>query len=174
MELVTAFRYVSIIPYSLLFLSQVVIVTDFVDFTEKINDKKYIYTYIKNYMRLFSIISIICIAFIYFFGVYLLQLFDSDYDQYQPSLLILTIGVTGILIIRGLFGNLLSSIGKTHINFVITSIALLLNIIFNYQLIPEYGILGAATTSSILMWFTGILCALFFFYYFKKIKTFDT
>ena len=174
MELVTAFRYVSIIPYSLLFLSQVVIVTDFVDFTEKINDKKYIYTYIKNYMRLFSIISIICIAFIYFFGVYLLQLFDSEYDQYQPSLLILTVGVTGILIIRGLFGNLLSSIGKAHINFVITSIALLLNIIFNYQLIPEYGILGAATTSSILMWFTGILCALFFFYYFKKIKTFDT
>lgn len=173
MELVTAFRYISIIPYSLLFLSQVFIITDFVDFTEKINNKKYIYTYIKNYMKLFSIISIICIALIYFFGVYFLQLFDSDYNQYQSSLFILTIGVSGILIIRGLFGNLLSSIGKAHINFVITSIALLLNIIFNYQLIPEYGILGAATTSSILMWFTGILSALFFFYYFKKIKTFD-
>lgn len=170
MEMVTAFKYISIVPYSIIFLSQVVIITDFVDFTEKIYNKKYILNYIKNYMLLFLLISIICISGIKIFGSYILKLFNSDYDQYQSSLLVLTIGVSGILIIRGLFGNLLSSIGKAHLNFIITSIAIVLNILLNYQLIPKYGIFGGAITSAILMWFTGILCMLFFFYHFKNSK----
>ncbi|MCF6280580.1 MAG: polysaccharide biosynthesis C-terminal domain-containing protein [Flavobacteriaceae bacterium] len=168
MELVTAFKYVSIVPYSLLFLSQVVIITDFVDFTEKIKDKLYIEKYIQNYVQLFSIISLVCILFIYLFGSKILSIFDNDYTDYNSSLMILTIGVSGILILRGIFGNLLSSIGKAHINFIITSIAVVLNIILNYNLIPKYGIFGAATTSAILMWFTGILSMLFFFYFFRK------
>jgi|TARA_B110000238_G_C16136553_1_gene443993 O-antigen/teichoic acid export membrane protein len=173
MELVTAFKYVTLIPFSLVFLSQVFMITDFVDFTEKINNKKYIYNYIKNYMLLFLTISIVCIGFLYFFGKYFLSIFDSNYIKYQKSLIVLTIGVSGILILRGLFGNLLSSIGKAHINFIITLIAVVLNIYLNYQLIHKYGIYGAAITSSIIMWFTGVLSLLFFFYYFKKIKTFD-
>jgi O-antigen/teichoic acid export membrane protein len=173
MELVTAFKYVSLIPFSLVFLSQVFMITDFVDFTEKINNKKYIYKYIKNYILLFLTISFFCVGFIYFFGESILLIFDVDYAKYYDSLTILTIGISGILILRGLFGNLLSSIGMAHLNFIITSTAVLLNIILNYLLIPKYGLFGAAITSSMIMWFTGILSALFFFYYFKKTKIFD-
>lgn len=168
MESITAYRYVALIPYSLLFLSQVVIITDFVNFTEKIYNKLYIKKYIINYIKLFSIISLVIIAFIYLFGSKILVIFDAEYSNYNSSLLVLTIGISGILILRGLFGNLLSSIGKAHINFIITTIAIILNIILNYSLIPKYGILGASITTAILMWFTGILSALLFFYYFKK------
>ena len=146
------------------------ITTDFVNFTEKINDKAYIFSYIKNYMKLFAMISLVCIAFIHFFGATILSFFEKDYSTYQQTLMILTIGVAGILTVRGIFGNLLSSIGKPHINFITTSIGLLLNIILNYYLIPKYGILGAAITSAILMWFTGILSAISFFYYFHLKK----
>lgn len=170
LELVTAFKYISLIPFSFLFLSQAVITTDFVNFTEKINDKAYIFSYIKNYMKLFAMISLACIAFIHFFGATILSFFEKDYSTYQQTLMILTIGVAGILTVRGIFGNLLSSIGKPHINFITTSIGLLLNIILNYYLIPKYGILGAAITSAILMWFTGILSAISFFYYFHLKK----
>lgn len=168
MESITAYRYVALIPYSLLFLSQVVIITDFVNFTEKIYNKLYIKKYIINYIKLFSIISMVIIAFIYLFDSKILVIFDAEYSNYNSSLLVLTIGISGILILRSLFGNLLSSIGKAHINFIITTIAIILNIILNYSLIPKYGILGASITTAILMWFTGILSALFFFYYFKK------
>lgn len=167
LELVTAYKYISLIPYSLLFLSQAVITTDFVNFTEKINDKHYIYSYIKNYMKIFSFISLGCLLFIYLFGGILLSFFQKDYSNYHNILMILTFGVSGILILRGVFGNLLSSIGKAHVNFIVTSIALFLNIVLNYYLIPAYGILGAAITTTFLMWFTGILCALFFFYYYS-------
>lgn len=170
LELVTAFKYISLFPFSLLFLSQVVITTDFVNLTEKIYQKKYILNYIKNYMKLFSIISIACLLFVYFFGEIILSVFENDYVKYKSTLIVLTFGTTGILIIRGVFGNLLSAIGKAQINFVITLIALLLNILLNYYLIPKYGILGAGITSAILMWLTGGLSALFFFYYYQNLN----
>lgn len=169
LELVTAYKYISLIPFSLLFISQVVITTDFVNFTEKIYKEEYIMKYILNYLLLFVIISISSFIIIYTLGRYILMFFNKEYIQFESTLLTLTFGVTGILILRGIFGNLLSSIGKASTNFVITSIAILINIPLNYVLIPKYGILGAAITSAILMWFTGILSMLFFFYYYSKL-----
>lgn len=174
LELVTAYKYVSLIPFSLLFLSQVVITTDFVSFTENINKREYIIKYILNYLKIFAFLSLSCFIFIYIFGRSFLLFFDKEYIQFESTLLILTFGVTGILILRGIFGNLLSSIGKASTNFIITSIALLINIFLNYILIPKYGILGAAITSAILMWFTGILSMLFFFYYYYKLNKVKT
>jgi len=69
-----------------------------------------------------------------------------------------------------LFGNLLSSIGKIELNYYIISIAIIINIISNYYLIPKYGIKGAAITSAILMWFTGILSWLSFVYFYRKLR----
>jgi O-antigen/teichoic acid export membrane protein len=76
--------------------------------------------------------------------------------------------VVGILLFRGLFGNLLSALGKAHMNLYITGIALGLNIGANLYLIPLYGIKGAAITSASIMWFTGILSAWLFMYLYKK------
>jgi O-antigen/teichoic acid export membrane protein len=140
-----------------------------VNFTEKINNATYIKNYIKNYIKLFSIISTFLIITIYLFGEVILGFFQKSYTAYFSSLMVLMVGISGILILRGLFGNLLSSIGKAHINFVITTLALGLNIVLNFYFIPKYGILGAAFTSAIIMWFTGILSLLFFFYFYKKL-----
>ena len=167
-EMVTAYRYVSIIPLSILFLPQVFIATDYVSFTEKIADKKHIYNYIKSYMIFFTLIGIALCSFFFFFSEEVLMLFDANFTQYSDSFLILILGVCGILIFRGLFGNLLSSIGKIEMNYYIITIALVLNIFSNYFLIPLYGIKGAAITSAFLMWFTGIFSCLWFFYLYKK------
>lgn len=166
LELVTAYKYISLVPFSLMFLSQVVITTDFVNFTEKIAIKQYIKQYIKNYLKLFTFIGSCCLGLVYIFKHYILLFFDKDYLQFESTLLILTFGVTGILTLRGIFGNLLSSIGKASINFFITCIALIINIIINNILIPKYGILGAAITSALLMWFTGLASMIAFFYYY--------
>jgi len=161
-EMVTNYKYISLIPLSLLFLPRAFINTDFVAFTENIYNKKYIIEYIKSYLSLFTILSI---GFCVFFGVFsgfILNLFDANFTQYKTSFLILIVGVCGILIFRGLFGNLLSSIGKAHVNFYITSVALLINVFSNYYMIPKYGIKGAAITSASLMWITGIVSAIVF------------
>ena len=165
---VTNYRYISIIPFSLLFLPRVFITTDFVTFTEKIHQKDYINRYIKNYMLFFGVVSILLLLFSYFFAEQILYIFGVEYMDYADSFLILIMGIVGIYIFRGLFGNLLSSIGKIELNYYIISIAIVINIISNYYIIPLYGIKGAAITSAILMWFTGILSWLSFLYFFRK------
>ena len=171
-EMVTNYRYISLIPFSLLFLPRVFMATDFVAFTEKIYDKTYIKNYIKSYMLLFLLISIVLVITSYFLGDFILKLLDNNFTKYTQTFFILMLGVCGIFIFRGLFGNLLSSIGKAHINYYIASVALLLNVISNYYLIPKYGIKGAALTSAILMWFTGIVSAIAFKVLYKKVNLF--
>ncbi|MGG8498016.1 polysaccharide biosynthesis C-terminal domain-containing protein [Tenacibaculum sp. TC6] len=166
-EKVTVYRYISLIPFSILFLPRVFITTDFVAFTERITHKTYIYNYIKSYMLLFTILSISFVSFFFIFKEYTLNLFDSSFTSYTDSFVILNIGVCGVLIFRGLFGNLLSSIGKIKVNYYITGFAILINCVSNYYLIPSLGIKGAAITSASLLWFTGLSSCIAFFYYYK-------
>ena len=167
-EMVTNYKYISLIPLSLLFLPRAFINTDFVAFTENIYNKNYIVRYIKSYLLLFTILSIAFCLFFGFFAEFILNLFDASFIQFKTSFLILILGVSGILIFRGLFGNLLSSIGKAHVNFYITFLALIINVFSNYYLIPKYGIKGAAITSASLMWFTGIVSVIVFWQLYNK------
>lgn len=169
--MITNYRYISIIPFSLLFLPRIFIATDFVSFTEKINQKEYVKNYIKSYVLFFSILSLLIVSICYVFGNSILGfIFGTEYEQFSDSFIILIVGIVGIFIFRGIYGNLLSSIGKIKVNYYITCIAIIINIISNYFLIPIYGIKGAAITSSLLMWFTGLLSWGCFSYLYKEIK----
>ncbi|CAA0188364.1 polysaccharide biosynthesis C-terminal domain-containing protein [Tenacibaculum maritimum] len=167
-KMVTNYRYVSLIPFSLLFLPRVFINTDFVAFTEKIDDKKYIINYIKSYTILFLIISIIFTLISFIFSNQILSTLDESFTQYSTAFFILTIGISGIYTSRGLYGNLLSSIGKATVNYYIALSGLALNIISNYFLIPLYGITGAAMTTAFLMWATGLASLILFWFFYKK------
>ena len=78
------------------------------------------------------------------------------------------IGTIGVLIWRGLFGNLLSSIGKMNLNFIISTGGLILNFILNSIFIPKFGITGAAITTATIMWLTGIMSYVLFRKYHSK------
>lgn len=168
-NMVTTYRYISLIPFSLLFLPRVFISTDFVAFTEKIYDKKYIINYTKSYMLFFFFVSLFVILFCGFFANEILKLFDQNFSNFTDTFYILLLGISGIFVLRGLFGNLLSSIGKAHVNYYIASIALILNITSNLYLIPNYGIIGAAITTAILMWLTGIISVICFWVMYRKL-----
>jgi O-antigen/teichoic acid export membrane protein len=82
--------------------------------------------------------------------------------------MILIGGVAGVLFLRGLFGNLLSALGKAHAGFAISLLALGLNLALNYRLIPSLGLGGAAITSASVMWFTALLSMAAFYWYFRR------
>lgn len=164
---VTDYRYISLIPMSMLFMSNAFMATDFVTITERVLNKDYLFNYIKNYIWIFSIICSILLTCSYFFGETFLNLFDSGLVKYANSFFILTIGISSILILRGLFGNLLSSIGKVHINLFIAIVAIAINTVGNYKLIPTYGITGVSAASAFSMIFTSIVSSIAFLYYYK-------
>ena len=94
----------------------------------------------------------------------------KNLEQYVLTFRILMVGVIGVLMFRGIFGNLLASIGKSHINFWIAVATLLVNFVFNYLLIPKYGINGAAVTSAVVMWVSGILSYILFTKYQRELE----
>jgi O-antigen/teichoic acid export membrane protein len=167
---ITYYKYISLIPFSLLFLPRVLLTTDFVNLTEHISDRLYIKNYIKSYLSIFVVISFFLLLLSFLFSNAILQFFGPEYTNYKSTFLTLMFGITGILLARGLFGNLLSVIGKANLNFNIAIIAIVINVISNYYFIPKYGILGAAITSAVIMWFTGILSVILFFYKYKNLK----
>ncbi len=168
-EKVTIYKYVSLIPFSLLFLPRVLLTTDFVSITENISNKKYINNYIKNYIILFLLISLVIAILSFAFDDSILLFFGNEFKQYTSTFKILIFGIISILIFRGLFGNLLSALGKASVNYWIAFIAILLNLVLNFILIPIYGILGAAITSTFMMWITSLLSIILFYKYYRKI-----
>jgi O-antigen/teichoic acid export membrane protein len=165
---VTHYKYVSLIPYSLLFIPSMFITADFVKLIEESHDKVKIKTYINQFWTFFLVISLGVLILAFAFPKFILSLFRADLEQYVLTFRILMIGVLGVLLFRGLFGNLLASIGKSHVNFWIAIGTLAVNAVLNLFLIPKYGITGAAITSAIVMWTSGILSYGLFNYYFNK------
>ncbi|MCT4664028.1 MAG: polysaccharide biosynthesis C-terminal domain-containing protein [Flavobacteriales bacterium] len=161
-EQVTYYRYAILLPFSLIFIPQVVSSTDFVLLTERIQDRKYIRGYIRSFMKLMSGISIGVILFFFFLGRKLLELIGPEMPQFFPLLMIISFGVVSVLIFRVFFSNMLSALGKMHVNFYINMIGIGMNIILNFLLIPKYGILGASITSTSVMWLTSLITYFWF------------
>jgi O-antigen/teichoic acid export membrane protein len=168
-EMITIYKYVALIPMSIIFIPNIFITTDFVMLTNNLKNKKSTSTYIKNYMMVFFILSLIIVLISMLFDKTILSFFGEEFPQYYKTFDVLILGIISILVFRGLFGNLLSALGKASVNFWIAIIAIVINIALNFMLIPKYGVFGAAITSALLMWITGILSIVLFYYYYKKL-----
>lgn len=167
-EQITIYKYLTLVPFSIIFLSQVFMTTHFVDITKNMHSKKYITDFIKKYHYLFFVICVLFLAVSWFLKDYILWLFDASFVQYSSTFMILCIGSAGILLVRGLYGNLLSALGFANFNFWISLVGLALNVFLNLKWIPIYGIHGAAMTSSIIMWVTAIVSMLSFYWLYRN------
>lgn len=168
-ELVTIYKYLSLIPFSFLFIPSMIIATDFVRLTENIHNKNAIKDYTRKYWKIFSIVSVFVLILSFVFPKLILSLFFKGMENNVATFQILMVGTIGVLMWRGLFGNLLSSIGKMNLNFFISTGGLILNFILNSIFIPEFGIAGAAITTATIMWITGIMSFVMFKKYHSKI-----
>ena len=85
----------------------------------------------------------------------ILLLFGSEFQ----NAIALKILLTGIFVqtIFGLGSSTLSMSGNTAFNLINVSIALILNIVLNFILIPQYGIIGAAYATLFVIIFINTL-----------------
>ena len=120
---------------------------------------------------MFSIVFPIFLLFIFFPDKILNILFGENFISGSQSLMVLAFGSL-IVVSVGVTGRTITAIGKTKINFYLTSMGATLNIILNLILIPIYGIVGAAvaTTSSLVLW---NLLSLIYLHRKMKIQPYD-
>lgn len=167
-EQIAQYKTSNIIPFSLLILPVAIITTDFVQLAKMaISNKKELWNYYLHYLKIMSVICVFVLILFYFFSHQLLLLFGKDYSNDNNLMFVFSIGTVGALLFRNPLGNILSAIGWPKINALFSLIILIINAIAGYYFVTIYGIMGAAYTTVVLMWISGIL-SLFAFIYFIK------
>ena len=151
------YKAASLIPFALLFIPAGVMKTDLVKLTQNYKNKVYLKKYVANYMKIFTVISIVLAALLTLFSKQLMSLFGTEYVQAADLIPVFGIGIIGAFVFRGLFGNLLDAIGWAKTSASISICILIIDVILNYFLIEKYGIIGAAYSTSLLLWIAGIV-----------------
>jgi O-antigen/teichoic acid export membrane protein len=164
------YKAASLIPFALLFIPAGVMKTDLVKLTQNYQNKAYLKKYVSNYMKLFTLISIVLASLLALFSEQLMSLFGSEYVQAADLITVFGIGIIGAFVFRGLFGNLLDAIGWAKTSASISISILIIDIILNYFLIKNYGIIGAAYSTSLLLWIAGIVAYIAFRKHLSKLN----
>lgn len=170
-EQIAQYKTSNIIPFSLLVLPVAIINTDFVQLAQKaINNKKEVWNYYLNYLKIMGVISVGVLLLFYFFSNDMLKIFGKEYQNDNNLMFIFSIGVVGALLFRNPLGNILSVIGWPKVNAFFSFIILIINVIAGVYFINLYGVMGAAYTTVALMWLAGIFSLLALIYFVFKSK----
>jgi O-antigen/teichoic acid export membrane protein len=148
----------TIIPFNLSFIALSLMVALFPYLSQKYDDKKFMYeSYYKSLKYLFLLSFFIAII-LYQISDYLIPfLFGDKYLESIEIFNILLIGFVFASSFRIISGNYLASMGLVKYNLYIALFSGTLNIILDYVLISNYGIIGAAYATSIIMIVSGLV-----------------
>ena len=168
-ELVAQYKTASIIPFSFLMIPVAILTTDFVKLSAASeNNKPFLKSYYLNYLKIFIWISLGLFLFFHFAGEPLLRIFGKDYQETPELMSIFALGIIGGLLLRVPMGNMLSAIGWPNVNVIFSLIVLLINVVANYFMVSWYGVIGAAITTAVLMWFSGLLSLAAFVWFLRS------
>ena len=166
---VALYKAASLIPFSLLFIPAGVMKTDLVKITQNYTNKIFLKNYVRNYLKIFLIISLLTFIALYCLSSFIMGLFGEEYVIAQNLIPVFGIGLVGAFLFRNPFGNIITCVGWAKTNTIISIITLVLDIILNIILVQEYGIIGAAYSTAILLWIAGIASYIAFLKYLKTI-----
>ena len=166
---VAQYKASNIIPFSFLIIASAVLATDYVKLARASEENPFfLKKYYFNYLKLFGILGFGIIVFFYLFSDDLMQIFGNQYKGHPYLMFIFSMGVVGGIMFRIPMGNMLSAIGWPKTNAIFSLIVFIINIFASYYMVLQYGIEGAAMTTSFLMWFSGLLSLAAFFYYLRQ------
>jgi O-antigen/teichoic acid export membrane protein len=83
---------------------------------------------------------------------------------------ILLAAFCGNMLLRNLYGNLLSAVGKMKANTLISIITLILLLLFALLFVGKYGVTGMAISLSLSMLMNGFMLMIAFNSYLKNLK----
>ena len=154
---VALYKAASLIPFALLFLPTGVMKTDLVKITQNYQNKSYLKKYVSNYLKLFLIISIGTFISLYFSSSLIMSFFGAEYIEGAQLIPVFAFGLVGAFLFRTPFGNIITCVGWAKTNTIISIITLSLDIVLNIFFVEKYGIIGAAYSTTLLLWFAGLV-----------------
>lgn len=168
--LLSEYRTATIIPFNLSFFAVLYLNNDFVFLVENKLNKSVLIDYLKNYFYLFFSFTCICLIILYPFAEFWWSevLFKGEYMESVPYFKVLLLATIAMIILRIPSGNLLSAIGKVHLNTIIGYLTIAVNLIVSIGLFKYYGIKGIAYSTVISLVLSGFAMCFFLFKYLNK------
>lgn len=168
---VASYKVAIILPSNLTFLAVSMLQADFPKLAQQSANKSFIKNYIKNYYKIFIPICglIFGVGFIFSKEI-LVFFFGKTYSNQAETFTLLLIAFLMNMLLRNLYGNLLSAVGMMKSNTITSIITLLVLLGSAFILVPKFQILGMGISVLFAMVFSGILAFAFFINYLKKLN----
>lgn len=168
---VAQYKVAIILPSNITFLAMAMLQADFPILVKNSSNASYLYDYLKNYYRIFIPLCIFVFTLGYLFSSNLLFFFFGKKYHAISGIFTFLLGVFLMnILLRNLYGNLLSAVGKIRYNTLLSAISVLILIITGALLIPKMGIKGMALSVGITMAFYGIASLWVFMNYLKLLN----
>lgn len=168
---VANYKVAILIPANITFLAITFMQNDFPELAKNYLNKSFLTNYISNYYKIFLPISLLVLIIGYLGKNEILHLFFSEkYSDNGFIFAILLLGFCLNMLLRNLYGNLLSAVGKMKLNTAVSLLTLIFLIIFSFIFVKMFGIMGMAISLTLSMFLSGLLLLFFFSLYLKKLK----
>lgn len=168
---VADYKTAILIPANLTFIALTFMQSDFPELARNHKDRKFLKYYISNYYKIFVPLCLVIFISFYFLNDFIVTLFFGEkYRGIETSFLILTGAFLLNMIMRNLYGNLLSAVGKMAYNTIVSALALIILLSLSAYLVPKFGVEGMAIAQSITLFVTGLLLMGGFLSYFRKLS----
>ncbi len=168
---VANYKVAILIPANITFLALTFMQTDFPILAKNFENKHFLRSYVENYYKIFIPVSVGIFFVGFLFKTEILHLFfSSKYADNSWVFIILLAGFCINMLLRNLYGNLLSAVGKMKINTVVSLLTLILLVLLSFLLVSKFDVLGMALSLSLSMLMNGLALMLSFHLYLKNLN----
>lgn len=168
---VANYKVAILIPANITFLALTFMQTDFPILAKNFDNKNFLRSYVENYYKIFIPVSVGIFFVGFLFKTEILHLFfSSKYADNSWVFVILLAGFCINMLLRNLYGNLLSAVGKMKINTVVSLLTLILLVLLSFLLVSKFEVLGMALSLSLSMLMNGLALMLSFHLYLKNLN----
>ena len=168
---VANYKVAILIPANITFLALTFMQSDFPILAKNYRNKNFLTSYITNYYKIFISVAVGIFLMGFIFKTEILQVFFSE--RYADNSWVFTILLAGFalnMLLRNLYGNLLSAVGLMKMNTSISILTLIMLVIFSFVFVKKFGIEGMAFSLSLSMLIGGFLLLFSFYLYWKDLK----
>lgn len=170
-SIIAVYKVATIIPNALVFIPISFIMYLYPYFAEKKDNKEWCYKKYKLVVFALGSFNLFISVSVYVLAPYIVSIiFGSQYTECVPILRLLSISYFFSGTFRILSGNLLVTQRRLKFNLIVAVLSSVLNIFANYYFIVDYGAIGAAYATFLVVLFSSLCNTL----YLIKILTRDT
>lgn len=170
-SVVANYKVALLIPANITFLALSFMQSDYPLIAKNYRNSSFLTNYIINYYKIFIPISLVILISGSLLNSFIIKVFFGEQYIDNAFAFTLLLGVfCGSMLLRNLYGNMLSAVGLMKRNTFYSILSLILLAMFSYVWVPQYGVVGMAVSLGTALTLVGFLMMFSFFTYLRKLK----